>query len=267
MVGPIVAHVRFRGTIRERSVEPYLKILSYVREKPKIRGLLMDVSSGGGDGVSSTDLYNAVKRVSKVKPVVATVGSVAASGGYMALLGANKIYAHEESDVGSIGVFIPHISLKKLLEKIGVEVELLHHGEHKDAYQGLRPLTPEEKAKLLAVARVGYDSFVDMVARERKIPRDRMLTLATGEYWSGKQAKELGLIDAIGDREDAIAELSRVTGVAPRKVVEFAPPQPFLSRLMNRGGMFSLGGGMATDMRNALEEVLEDALLSGGRVR
>ncbi|MDE1819689.1 MAG: signal peptide peptidase SppA [Euryarchaeota archaeon] len=266
MVGPILAKVKFRGTIRERSVEPYLRILRFVREKSKFRGLLLDISSGGGEDIASTDLYLAVKRVSKVKPVVAAVGAIAASGAYMAALGAHRIYAYEESEVGSIGVIMPHFAAQRLLEKIGVEVELLHHGRHKDAYQGLRSLTPEEREKLLKVGEVSYNSFVDVVARERRRPREEILKLATGEFWSGKQALAMGLIDALGDREKALEDLAHSAGVPAKRTVELSPPKPFFERLAG-GPVASLGFGLSQGIRTSVQDAIEDVLLYGRRYR
>lgn len=266
MVGPVLAQVKFRGTIRERSVEPYLKLLRFVREKPKFRGLLFDISSGGGEDIASTDLYLAVKRVSKVKPVVAAVGSMAASGGYMAALGAHRIYAYEESAVGSIGVVMPHFAAGGLLEKLGIQVDMLHHGRHKDAYQGIRPLTDEERVKLLKVGEVSYGSFIDMVARERRKPREEIAKLATGEFWSGKQALQLGLIDAIGDRERALEDLAHTAGISSRRTLELSPPRPFFERLAG-GPMASLGQGLAGGFRASVHDAIEDVLLYGRRAR
>ena len=231
----ILAHVQFRGTIRERSVEPFLGLLRDLRGRRRVKGVLFDISSGGGADVPSTDLFLAVKRLDQVKPVVATIGSIGASGAYMAALGARRIYAYPDSEVGSIGVIYPHLAVRRLLEKVGVEVELLHQGRHKDAYQGLRPLTDEERTKLLSVASDSYDSFVEMVARERRKSVDEVRALATGEFWSGKRALQLGLVDALGDREEALYALAQLTGVASRRTVRFEPPRPFLDRLMGRG--------------------------------
>jgi len=260
----LLAHVQFRGMIRERTVEPYLGLLKAIREKRRIRGVLLDISSGGGADIPSTDFYLAVKRLDAVKPVVASIGSIGASGAYMAALGARRIYAYPDSEVGSIGVVYPHLAVQKLLEKVGVEVELLHEGRHKDAYQGLRPLTDEERTKLSAVARDSYNSFVETVARERHRTIDEILLLATGEFWSGKRAAQLGLVDALGDREAALQDLSTMTGVPVRKSVRVVPPRPFLERFFGGAG-WSLSRGLSESLRDSLEEILLDASWRGGR--
>jgi protease-4 len=257
-VRELLAHVQFRGTIRERSVEPYLRILRALREKRRVKGVLFDISSGGGADIPSTDLYLAVKRLDAVKPVVASIGSLGASGAYMAAIGARTVFAYPDSGVGSIGVIFPHFAVRRLLDRIGVDVELLHEGRHKDAYQGLRPLSDEERTKLQAVAKDSYDSFVGMVARERKRPVEEIRLLATGEFWSGRRAKELGLVDQLGDREEALGELSRLTGVPVTKAVRVVPPRPFFERVFS-GGMAAAVPGLSMGIR----EVVEDAVWDG----
>jgi protease IV len=253
----LLAHVQFRGTIRERSVEPFLRILKALREKRRVRGVLFDISSGGGADIPSTDLYLAVKRLDAVKPVVASIGSIGASGAYMAAIGARTVFAYPDSGVGSIGVIFPHIAVRRLLDRIGVDVELLHEGRHKDAYQGLRPLSDEERTKLQAVAHDSYESFVAMVARERKRPVEEIRQLATGEFWSGRRAMELGLVDRLGDREEALAELSRLTGVPSSKAVRVVPPRPFFERMFS-GGMAAVVPGLSTGVRDVVEDALWD---------
>jgi protease-4 len=173
----------------------------------------------------------------------------------MTALGARRIFAYPESDVGSIGVISAHFAVRDLLRRLGVGVELLHAGEHKDAYQGYRPLTDVERAKLQAITQEGYDVFVRLVARERHKTVDQVLPLATGEFWTGSQALELGLIDGLADREAALEELARLTGVASRRAVRVTPPRSLLDRLIN-GSASSLSSGLVSRFRDSLEDAV-----------
>ncbi|MGC2288437.1 MAG: signal peptide peptidase SppA [Thermoplasmata archaeon] len=256
---PLLAHLQFRGTIRERSVEPYVRILKALQAKRRVRGVLLDISSGGGADIPSQDFYMAVKRLNAAKPVVASIGSVGASGAYMAALGARKIYAYPESIVGSIGVVYPHIAVRELLEKVGIHLEMLHEGRHKDAYQGVRDLTDEERTKLQAVISDSYRGFVETVARERHRSVEQILPLATGEFWSGRKALELGLIDALGDRDAALQDLAQGTGVPVGRTVRVAPPRPFMERFVS-GGMSFIGSGLRDGVRDAVEDLAFDSL-------
>lgn len=259
---PFLAQVSLRGTLRERSVEPVVRLLRAVREKRRIRGVLLDVSSGGGGAVASYDLFLAVQRLNSVKPVIASIGTMAASGAYLAVLGARRIYAYPDSAVGSIGVLYPHISVKRLLDRIGVDVDLLHQGRHKDAYQGYRPLSEEERAKILAMADEGYHEFVETVARARSKSVAEILPLATGEVFRGRTALRLGLIDAIGDTEMALEELARVTAVPARRTVRIEPARPFIERVLT-GGLRGLGPAFGVGMGEALEDLALDGLFAG----
>lgn len=256
----ILAQVQFRGTIRERSVEPYLRLLKALRTKRRVKGVLLDISSGGGEVVASTDFYLAVKRLDQVKPVFASIGSIGASGAYMTALGARRVFAYPESEVGSIGVVYAHFALRELVRRLGISVELLHEGVHKDAYQGYRPLTEEERSKLQLVTKETYDQFIALVARERKQPVEEVRALATGEFWSGAQALQLGLVDALADREAVVGELSKLTGVPVRKTVRVTPPRSFVDRLLS-GGSNDVGGGIFGRLHDTLEDAVID--LSG----
>ncbi|HLY77707.1 MAG TPA: signal peptide peptidase SppA [Thermoplasmata archaeon] len=256
---PLLAHLQFRGTIRERSVEPYIRLLKALQGKSRVRGILLDISSGGGADIPSQDFYLAVKRLDAVKPVVASIGSVGASGAYMAALGSRKIFAYPESIVGSIGVVFPHVAVRELLEKVGVHLEMLHEGRHKDAYQGYRDLTEEERSKLQAVIADSYRGFVETVARERHRSVDQILPLATGEFWSGRKALELGLVDALGDRDAALQDLAQGTGVPIGRTVRVAPPRPFTERLFS-GGLSFIGNRLRDGIQDAVEDLAYDSL-------
>ncbi len=253
-----LAVVQFRGTIRERSVEPYVKLLRGLRERANVKGVLFDISSGGGEAIASMDLYLALKRLDSTKPVFTSIGAMGASGAYLAALGTRRMYAYPESAVGSIGVVMPHLAVQDLLRRIGISVELLHAGRHKDAYQGLRPLDDEERTKLMAFVQEDYDLFVNLVARERKQSVEAVRALATGEFWSGHRAKELGLIDELGDREIALEGLAQMTGIPSHRAVRLAPPRPFLDRLLN-GAMESMGPSLLSRLHESVEDSVLDA--------
>jgi len=256
----LLAQVAFRGTIRERTVEPYLRLLKTLRYRRRVKGVLLDLSSGGGEAIASMDFYLAVKRLNEVKPVFASIGALGASGAYMAALGARRIFAYPESDVGSIGVISAHFAVRDLVRRLGISVELLHEGVHKDAYQGYRPLTEVERAKLQAITREGYDVFVQLVAKERKRSVEEILPLATGEFWTGSQALKLGLIDGLADREAALEELARLTGVSSRRTIRASPPRSLVDRLIG-GAATSVGSNFV----GRFQDAVEDAILDGER--
>ena len=255
----LLAHVPFRGAIRERSVEPYVRLFRSLRGRRRVKGVLFDISSPGGEVVASSDLFLAVRRLNATVPVFASIGAVGASGGYLAALGARRLFAYPESIVGSIGVVYPHFAARDLIRRLGISVDLLHVGEHKDAYQGYRPLTEVERAKLLAVAQVDYDAFVRSVADARRRPVEEIRSLATGEFWSGAQALALGLVDALGDREAALEELARTVGVPSRRTVRVTPPRSFLERMMA-----GPAAGVTSTLSDRLGEAVEDLLLGWG---
>jgi protease IV len=255
----LLAHLTFRGVIRERSVDPFLRLLEAVRLRRRIRGVLLDISSGGGEAVASTDLYLGIKRLDADKPVYASIGAVGASGAYLAAVGARRVFAYPESQVGSIGVVFPHVAVRELLRRIGISVDLLHIGSHKDAFQGYRPLTDEERTKLLAVAQASYDEFVGRVAEARRRPVDEVRGWATGEIWSGRAALALGLVDSLGDRRAVLEALAAATGVPVRRTVRVAPRRPFLERVL-AGGL----GGTADGLTARLRDSIEDAVLDLG---
>jgi protease IV len=252
----ILVQVPFRGAIRERTVEPYVRLLRGLRRRRRVKGVLFDISSPGGEVVASTDLFLAVRRLNAVTPVFATIGGVGASGAYLAALGARKVYAYPESQVGSIGVVYPHVAVRELLRRLGISVELLHVGEHKDAFQGYRPLTETERAKVLAAVQEDYDGFVRTVAEARHRPAEEIRALATGEVWTGRRARELGLVDALGDREEALEDLARTVGVPSRKTVRLTPPRPFWARVFDGGGGFS--AAVADRLADVVQDVVTD---------
>lgn len=253
----LLAHVVYRGPIRERTVEPFVRLFERIGRKRRIKGVLLDVSSGGGEVVPSKDLYLAVRRLDATTPVVASIGGVGASGAYLAALGARKVYAYPESIVGSIGVVYPHVAVRDLLRRLGIAVDLVHAGVHKDAFQGYRPLTEEERGLVQALADEDHARFIEAVAAARHRSVEEIRPLATGEVWSGSRAAALGLVDALGDRQAALEELGRLTGVSTRRTVRIEPPRSFFERLVASGSS-TIATAVTNGLRASFEEGLGD---------
>jgi len=254
----LLVQVPFRGTIRERTVEPYVRLLRGLRERRRVKGVLFDISSGGGEVVASADLHLAVQRLNAVKPVFASIGALGASGAYLAAVGARRIFAYPESQVGSIGVVYPHIAASELVRRLGISVDLIHAGEHKDAYTGYRSFTDVERTKALATVQDDYELFLKAVAEGRHRPVEEIRPLATGEVFSGMRAQSLGLVDALGDREVALEALAQAVGVPARRTVVVTPPRPFLARVL--GG----GNGLSAAISDRLTELVEETVLGLG---
>lgn len=185
-----------------------------------VKAVVLRVDSPGGGVTASDEIHNAVVKLKAQKPVVASFGSLAASGGYYISAPANKIVSNETSLTGSIGVISVVPNMKGLLEKLGVEMYIFTSGQHKDETAGLRPLTEEDKQVLQWIVDESYRRFVTVVAGGRNLPEARVRTLADGRVYTGRQAKDASLVDQLGDLPEAIdlaAELGGIKG-SPRIV-------------------------------------------------
>jgi len=178
----------------------------------------------------SQELYEEVRKLRGKKPVVASMGAVAASGGYYIACGAQKIYANPGTITGSIGVLMQFVNVQDLIEKIGVRGMVVKSGAFKDMGSPIRRMTPEERRLLQAVIDNVHGQFVEAVAAGRGLDGRRVAAMADGRIFSGEQAKELGLVDALGNLQDAVAEAGRMAKIEgePRVVT---PPKKRLSIL------------------------------------
>lgn len=233
--GKSIALIRVDGVIASSGEGPFSsistpeKIINQLRQAnddPSIAAILLRINSPGGTAGASQEIFTEVKRIEK--PVIASVGDIAASGAYWIASGADKIVANSTSDVGSIGVIIQVPNLQKLFEKIGADVQTIKQGKYKDLGNPARPLTEEEIAILDKHSKIIYDIFIDEVASSRKIARKEVEELATGLTFPGVQARELKLIDQIGNYSDAVdlaGKLGRIKGKP--NVVQYDKPGIF----------------------------------------
>jgi len=210
----------------------YIRMLRGVEENNRIRALVVDIDSPGGAVGASENLYRAIGRIAAKKPAIAFVSGLGASGGYMAACGATKIVALPSAIVGSIGVISLRPTLYDLLEKLGVRMDVTKAGRLKDMSYPFREPTPEEREKDQALVNSFYERFVAMVAEARKLPPERVRELATGEIFTAEQAKEHGLVDDLGDLDDAIDTAKSMAKLAERKVTYVRPHRGLRDRLL-----------------------------------
>ncbi|OGR00932.1 MAG: signal peptidase [Deltaproteobacteria bacterium RIFOXYD12_FULL_50_9] len=195
------------------SSEDLLQDLRDFRENQAVKAIVLRLDSPGGAVGASQELFKEVQRTKATKPVIASMGSVAASGAYYAALGANKIMASPGTITGSIGVILKFANLEELFGKIGYKSEVVKSGKLKDTGAPDRPLAPEERAVLQNIIDNVHQQFIRDVAASRGLPEEKVKILADGRIYSGEQAKNLGLIDLFGNFEDAITLAANLAGL------------------------------------------------------
>lgn len=205
--------------------ERVIKALEQVRRDPFIKAVVVRINSPGGSAAASQEIYQEVLRVRKSgRKVVASMGDVAASGGYYVASAADEIYADPASLTGSIGVLIETTDLHVLLDRLGVRFDTVKSGEHKDMGTFSRPLTEKERQILQRLINDVYDQFLADVQRGRKLPREYVRGLADGRVFTGRQAKAYKLVDELGGLEDALKAAARDAGIkGDFEVVEYEP--------------------------------------------
>lgn len=193
--------------------EEVLADLTVFRQDEDIKAVVIRIDTPGGAVGAAQEIYQDIRRTAKVKPVVASMASVAASGGYYAALGATTIYANPGTMTGSIGVIIKLANIEQILDKIGYKPEVIKSGMNKDIGSITRAMTPSERALLQGVIDNVYLQFIQAVADNRKLSLEVVRSLADGRIFSGSQAKDLGLIDRLGNFTDAIDQAMELAGL------------------------------------------------------
>lgn len=216
-------------------------IMKQIREAAaddSVKALVLRIDSGGGSATAAEEVGRELKRFKEntKKPVVATMGNTGASAAYwIAACSSDKVYANATTLTGSIGVYMPYMNTEELFKKIGITSNKIKSGPYKDIMSSDRPMTPEEQAILQNIVNEIYNEFVATVAAGRKMEESKVRTLADGRVYTGLQAKNLGLVDEIGDYYDALAaagELAKIKpgadGLPPVKEKEKQQPWEFL---------------------------------------
>lgn len=203
----------------ESMVESMKRQLAQAKADTRVKAIVLRINSPGGEVTASDTIYSAVKEVSKVKPVIVYMDSVAASGGYYIACGANKIVASETTLTGSIGVIMEGISYHGLFDKIGMGANTFTSGKFKDTLSGARPMRDDEKAYIQGLVDKMYQRFVSIVSEARKVPVNELTTgVADGRVMTGGEAVGAKLVDQVGYIEDAY-QLARIEGKTANAMV------------------------------------------------
>lgn len=232
-----IAVVDVQGTIGG-AVRPleYARLFTKLRDDESVSAVVLNIDSPGGSATGSDLMTRAVFRLRERKPVVAYVGGLGASGGYMLASAAHHIIALPAALVGAIGVIAYRPLVFEALEKIGVQMHVSKSGRLKDMLSPFREATEEEQAKEQRIIDAMHDLFVEGVARGRNLPEERVRELATGEVFAAPDALAAGLIDRTGDIEDAIDWVVAQTG-APRRTRFVRPKRGLRDLLLGRASM------------------------------
>jgi len=235
--------------------ERVIQDLKAATADPHVAAIVLDVDSPGGTVVASADIYKALKDCPK--PIVTSMGEVAASGGYYIACGTQFIVARPATLTGSIGVRWDFINAQGLMRKLGVEVQSIKSGKHKDQGGWHRPLTDQEIAMLQPIIEEAWIDFVRVVAQNRDLPEERVRALADGRVFTGHQALSAGLVDAEGDRNQAIQIAAQMGEIrAEPRIVRFERPPRLLDLIW---GFFS-------QVKQPTELILLEEFLGQGQV-
>lgn len=197
-----------------------------------VKAIILRIESSGGEIEPCQEILLEIERTKETKTIVVSMGGMAASGGYYISTPADKIVALPTTMTGSIGVISSAVNVKGLLEKLGIEIEIFKGGKYKDMYWGVRELTAEEQEIMQAMVDEYYEQFIDVVVERRGLSEDDVRDLATGQLYSGSKAKELGLVDELGDLDTAIDLAMELAGIETAIVKYYKPPRVTLWSLL-----------------------------------
>ncbi len=220
-----VAVVNLTGTIM--SSRAIVSTLQTLADNRSVKAIVLRVDSPGGGVAASQEIFEEVKSIrDSVKPIVVSMGSMAASGGYYVSCGATRIVANPGTITGSIGVIAMFPNYAKLMGKLGLEMDVIKSGRYKDSGSPFRKMNETDKKYFQGVVDNSFEQFLDVVAKERKLSLSNLKKYADGRVFTGVQALKLGLIDTLGSFEDAISIAAKLGGISGKPlVVEARRPQ------------------------------------------
>lgn len=216
-IGDRIALVRIEGMIAD-SKDSIEEIKEYVKD-PSVKAILLRIDSPGGAVAPAQEIHEEVKKAVAKKQVVVSMGSVAASGGYYIASPATKIIANPGTITGSIGVIMEIPNLEGLMNKIGVKTEVVKSGKHKDLVSTFRGIRKEDREILQRVLDNVHEQFIMAVADGRKMSPSDVRKIADGRIFTGEQAIKAGLVDELGNLEDAVQVAAKLSGIKGEPVI------------------------------------------------
>lgn len=242
--GDKIAVVKIEGVILNSS--DIIQELKEYSSNDSVKAILLRIDSPGGAVAPSQEIYEEVKRIRDggKKKIVTSMGSVAASGGYYIASVSDKIVANPGSITGSIGVILELANVSGLMKKVGVESVVIKSGRYKDIGSIFRTMTQEERELLQGVIDDTHDQFIEAVSAGRGINKERLIPIADGRVFTGRQAKKLGLVDEIGNMQDAIKIAADMAGIEGEpSILEKKKRFSIIELIRNRSLIDWLGNG------------------------
>lgn len=240
--GNKVALIDIDGVITDS--KEVIEQLEKHRTNPAVKAIVLRISSPGGGVSPSQEIYEEIVKTRQVnnKPVVASMGGLAASGGYYIASAADVIVANPGSITGSIGVLLQVPNISGLLEKVGIKSVVVKSGEHKDLASPTREMTEAERKILQRLLDDVHDQFINVVSKERKLDRKKVEALADGRIFSGREAQSLGLVDQLGNLQDAIQRAATIAGIPGKPtVIQVRKRRFFMLDLLTGAAPFGVG--------------------------
>ncbi len=197
--------------------------LHTLRDDDKVKAVVLRIDSPGGTVGPAQEVHEELIKLQKTKPVVSSMGSVAASGGYYIAVATQKIFANPGTITGSIGVLVESANFEELLDKVGLRSEVIKSEAYKDTLSPTRTMQADERALIQAVVDNIHTQFVKAVAEGRSLPIEKVLAIADGRILSGEQAREAGLVDELGNLYDAIQAAAKLAGLEGKPDVLYPP--------------------------------------------
>jgi protease-4 len=248
---PQIARIEISGFIAED--RPFGEMIDRLIEADGVKGVIVAINSTGGSTAGGESLYNALRRLAAAKPTVAQMGTVAASAAYMAALGTDHIVARRSTLTGSIGVIFEYPEVSELMDKLGINLEEIKSAPLKAEPSPFHPASEEARQVMAGIVNDTYRWFVDLVAERRNLPPAEALRLSDGRIYTGQQALQAKLIDAIGGEETAVSWLEERGVEADLPIREWTP--------VRDGGFFPAASSAALARWLAQQLGIEPAVL------